>query len=85
MAKKLLEEEGKRVGVIHFNYIWPFAKGTEELLKRQKKLLMIEGNVSGQMQGIIRQETGILIEDTLFKYDGRPFWPEEIVEYVKSK
>lgn len=85
MAQKILKETGENIGVLHFNYIWPFAKGTAELLNKQKKLLMIEGNATGQMQGIIRQETGILITDTLFKYDGRPFYPEEIVEYVKSK
>lgn len=84
MAQKLLKEQGKNIGVIHFNYIWPFAKGTEELLRKQKKLLMVEGNISGQMQYLIRQETGILIEETLFKYDGRPFWPEEIVERIMN-
>lgn len=84
MAQKLLKNIGKDIGVIHFNYIWPFAKGVEELLKKQKKLLMVEGNVSGQMQYLIRQETGILIEDTLFKYDGRPFWPEEIIDKISN-
>lgn len=84
MAQKMLAEQGKRIGIIHFNYIWPFAKGTADLLNKQKKLLMVEGNVSGQMQYLIRQETGILISDTLFKYDGRPFYPEEIVAKVVS-
>ncbi len=35
------------------------------------------------MRGIIREKTGYYIENTLLKYDGRPFDPEEI--YFKAK
>ena len=50
------------------------------LLSNAKKLLMVEQNSESQMAGLIREKTGIHIEDKLLKYDGRPFCPEEIYQ-----
>ena len=41
-------------------------------------------NKTGQFEGLIREETGLSASDHLRKYDGRPFYPEEIVEKVKA-
>jgi 2-oxoglutarate ferredoxin oxidoreductase subunit alpha len=74
----------KSINFIHFTDIYPFAKGAEKLLKKSKKLILMECNQSGQFGKLIRQETGIRIQDKFLKYDGRPFWPEEIVAYLKK-
>lgn len=81
----LKELEGKSVNHIHFTYVSPLPQQTEELLKRAKRLVMVEGNQSGQLTKLIREETGILIEDKILKYDGRPFYPEEIKEEVDKR
>ena len=33
---------------------------------------------------LIAQQTGIIIKDKILKYDGRRFYPEEIIEAVKK-
>ena len=36
------------------------------------------------MASLIREQTGIEIKNKLLKYDGRPFYPEEIIEKIKE-
>lgn len=70
---------------IHFPSVWPFPR--QEflyLLKNSKKLITIELNSTGQLNELISQETGIQIPKQILKYDGRPFYPEEIINQVKK-
>ena len=55
-----------------------------EIIKNAKKTLVIEGNKTGQFEALIREKTGLSVDHNFRKYDGRPFYPEEIVEKVKS-
>ena len=59
-------------------------KKVSDILKRAKKTLIIEGNKTAQMAGVIKENTGIDIHNKFLKYDGRPFFPEEIVANVKK-
>ena len=71
------------VNFIQIIYVLPFPEETLTLqLRAAKRLLIVENNFSAQMRGVIRQYTGIQIEDALLRYDGRPLYPEEIVEKV---
>jgi pyruvate/2-oxoacid:ferredoxin oxidoreductase alpha subunit len=36
------------------------------------------------MAGLIKEKTGIVIDENFLKYDGRPFYPEEIVKKIKT-
>jgi len=69
---------------LHLNYLWPFptAKVTE-VLGKAKETLLVEGNHAAELGGLIRQETGINIENRYIKYDGRPFYPGEILERIR--
>lgn len=72
--------------VIHIPCIWPFPSKTfTQLANKAKKLVMIEGNFTGQAEQLIRQETGITFADRIRRYDGRPFYSEEIIEWIKNK
>lgn len=74
-----------KVNYLHLNWINPFPKeAVARILSRAKKLIDIEGNFTGQMAGWIREQTGIEIKDKILKYDGRPFFPEDIIEGVKK-
>lgn len=73
------------VNFLHLNWVNPFpTKEVRNILKKAKKIVNVEGNYSGQMAGLIREKTGIEITNNFLKYDGRPFYPEEIVEKIKS-
>ncbi len=70
---------------LHFSWMWPFPK--EQflgLVKNSPRLVAVEGNATAQLTKLIRQETGIEIKDKILKYDGRQFYPEEIIEKVQK-
>jgi len=74
-----------RANYLHFNYVWPFpVQRVKKLLGKGQRVICLEGNATGQLEALIRQKTGIEIKERLRKYDGRPFYPEEIIEYINK-
>jgi len=74
------------VNFIHFPCVWPFPlEKFNQLTKSAKNLITLECNSTSQLSLLIRQQTSINITNHLLKYDGRPFYPSEIVNYFKSK
>jgi len=83
-AQKILQAQGVETDFLHLNFLNPFpAKPVAEFC-RDRQTLLIEQNISGQLGGLIREKTGLRIENQFLKYDGRPFFPEEIAEKVKQ-
>ncbi len=73
------------VNAIHLPCVWPFpAEAFTAMVKEAKKLIMLEGNAGGQGEKLIRQETGITFHDHIRRYDGRPFYVEDLLEYLKK-
>jgi len=84
-AMKWLKKDGISVNYLHVTHMYPFpADEIKAVIGHAKHTLVIEGNKTGQFEGIIREYTGLSAHNHLRKYDGRPFYPEEITEYVKS-
>lgn len=84
-AIKLLANQRIKANHLHLNWISPFpVKEVSQILEKAGKTLMIENNHDAQMAGWIREQTGIEIKNKFLKYDGRPFYPEEIVKKVKE-
>ncbi len=80
-AIKELEKKGVSANLTHLTYLSPFpTREMKKLMKNSKKLLVVENNFTGQLAGLIREKTGKNITKKLLKYDGRPFYPEEIAE-----
>jgi len=52
------------------------------LTKDTTRLIMIEGNALRQAESLIREKTGLEFKERLNRYDGRPFYAEDIVSYV---
>ncbi len=73
------------VNFLHLTWISPFPdKAVKDILNKAKKVLNLECNYSAQMGGLIKERTGIDIKNNLLKYDGRPFYPEEIIAEIKK-
>ncbi|RME32086.1 2-oxoacid:acceptor oxidoreductase subunit alpha [Candidatus Woesearchaeota archaeon] len=84
-ALKHLEREGLSVNFLHLTWIQPFPRATvRRILSNAKRTLIIENNYSGQMQGVIKEQTGIDIQHAMRRYDGRPFFFEDICSRVKD-
>ncbi len=77
----LHEERNVSVNYLHMLYILPFpTEEVERVLGSAKRTLLIEGNYDGQLGALIARFTGRKADALFLKYDGRPFYPEEVVE-----
>ncbi len=74
--------QNETVNIIHFSWVYPFPSAVAALLAGKKRIIDVEQNATGQLAALIREHTGIEITEKLLKYDGRPFFPEEILERV---
>lgn len=84
-ALKVLQKDGKSAKLIQILWASPFPdKEMKAALNGVDKCIILEGNSTGQMRELIREKTGILIENTYYKYDGRPFIVADIVSRVKK-
>lgn len=74
------------IGILHFSEIWPFPTKEElkalEILKGRLSVA-IENNATGQFAWLLKAETGIEIQHKILKYDGRPFYSDELSEEVQ--
>jgi len=85
-AAEMLKEDGRPVNTLHISEIWPFpAEAVAAALGKSSKNIVIEGNATSQMAGLIRRETGIKVDASILKFDGRPFSAVEIVNRLREE
>jgi 2-oxoglutarate ferredoxin oxidoreductase subunit alpha len=83
-ALKILEQEGIRANILQIKYLNPMPLNLQQVVSGLKHPILVEGNFSGQLGGLLREKTGLEIKDKILDFSGRPFAPEEISEQVKS-
>jgi 2-oxoglutarate/2-oxoacid ferredoxin oxidoreductase subunit alpha len=70
-------------------YVSPFPeKVKKELLRcNSKDIILVENNSTAQLRDLIRKETGIEIpeKNRVLRYDGRPFFGDELAEELGRK
>lgn len=75
----------KSIGYLHFTHLWPLKTETfMKLAKTAKSIILIEGNYQGQLGILLKQETGIDIQEKILKYDGRPFFYDELKALIED-
>lgn len=82
-AVQQLQQEGKSVAHLHFNYIYPMQKGVADILKRYKRIVVCELN-EGQFANYLRQQFTDVVIESYGKTEGQPFTVIEIKEKVNS-
>ena len=76
-----LTSQGKKVGALSFGDIYPLPEKTlRKYASKAKKIVNVEQNYIGQLGKLITQETGILMNSSILKYDGRQITGNEIIE-----
>lgn len=84
-ALAAVKQEGYRVNFLQVLYPCPFpADAVQEILAKSKKTLLIEGNKTAQLGGMIRACTGFASDKIYLKYDSRPFVPSLIIDKIKE-
>ncbi|MGE4485854.1 MAG: 2-oxoacid:acceptor oxidoreductase subunit alpha [Oscillospiraceae bacterium] len=84
-AVRLLNEgQNSRYAALVFGDVYPLP---QKLLKEKAsgaaRIINIEQNATGQLAGLIREETGIVCTGSVLKYDGRQITGEEIAESIR--
>jgi 2-oxoglutarate ferredoxin oxidoreductase subunit alpha len=80
-VRRLNEEQADKANLLHFTAPHPFPPGAEAALRRAKRTVVVEGNVTGQLETLIRARTGLSVDESIRKYDGRPFSPEYLADH----
>ena len=84
-AMEWLATDGVSVECLQVTTVWPFPTGeVGAYLAGATRSLAVEGNLTGQLEGLVRQECLVACDDRLHRYDGRPFSPEQIWERVMA-
>ena len=86
-AIELLNHEGNgRYAALVFGDVYPLPqKQLLEKAPKAKRVINVEQNATGQLAGLIREQTGIACTGSILKYDGRQISAEEIVERVHEE
>lgn len=81
-----LNSQGEKVAAISFGDIYPLPEKNLRLYaNKAKKIINVEQNYTGQLGKLITQETGILMSNSILKYDGRQITGNEIIEKLRRE
>ncbi len=84
-ALALAAKSGIKANFLQVLYIAPFpADAVGRILQAARKTLLVEGNKTGQLGGLIRANTGSGADAAYLKYDSRPFVPSAILEKMRE-
>ncbi|MDA3780265.1 MAG: 2-oxoacid:acceptor oxidoreductase subunit alpha [Bacteroidales bacterium] len=76
-------DEGKSVGLAHFNYIKPLPTNTKEIFKKYKKIVVCEINM-GQFVGYLRMNLPEFKYEQYNKVEGLPFTAIELKNHFEK-
>ncbi len=83
-AMHVLESHGIKVSLLNLKHLWPLSPVVlSEFLMRDNTIL-IEGNHNGQLAQLIKMQTGLDVASKLLKWNGRPFFVEDIADLILS-
>ena len=69
---------------LHISYISPFPRALKDIFESYETIVLIENNVTGLLGQVIREQTGVNIENKILKYDGRPFTSRYIIKRLEE-
>lgn len=82
----LNEKEPESCMALLFNDVYPLPTALlEKYAPHVDKIVNVEQNATGQFAGLVREETGITMDHSILKYDGRQISGEEIVKRLKEE
>ncbi|MDR3339678.1 MAG: 2-oxoacid:acceptor oxidoreductase subunit alpha [Candidatus Symbiothrix sp.] len=82
-AVQTIQNTGKKVAFAHFRFISPLPKNAEEILRKYKKVIVIEQNL-GQFAGYLRAKIGGFNPYQFNRVKGQPFVVARLVEEISK-
>jgi 2-oxoglutarate ferredoxin oxidoreductase subunit alpha len=73
------------VNYLHYDYVWPVkTEKLIELFDSNENVFLIESNYQGQLGQHLEAASNRKFKDKLLKYDGRPFYFEDLINFISS-
>jgi 2-oxoglutarate ferredoxin oxidoreductase subunit alpha len=83
---RLNADQPGRANMVHFEALLPFPRqATERVLEGARRTVVVENNATGQLETLLRAETGHVADGAIRKYDGRAFTPAHIVAHLEKE
>lgn len=78
-----LESEGVKVNYLHYSYVYPLREEkAQQFFAENHNVHLIENNALGQFGAHIEAATKQEFKGKFLKWDGRPFFIEEVKKYI---
>ena len=71
------------IKAIQVIYLEPFSNRIKDEIKNAEKIIVVENNSTSQLSSLIAEKTGIIINKKVLRYDGKPFFSDELHEEIK--
>ena len=85
-AVDLLEKEGASVGFLQIIYMYPFPEEqVARVLGKARRAVVVENNATAQLADVIRERTGVRIQDTILKCSGRQWLVDELADRIRER
>lgn len=84
-ARERLSSDDFPTNHLNLSWLWPFPKDQVMKAINSPNIVVVEANSLGQLADLIAQETGYIAKNNLNRYDGRPFYPEDLINFAKEK
>ncbi|MCF7905587.1 2-oxoacid:acceptor oxidoreductase subunit alpha [Candidatus Gracilibacteria bacterium] len=80
---EMMKERGVKVNYLHYQYVWPLKTDLlNTFFVHNKNIHLLEGNYEGQLGTKLEGLTGKKFAGKLLKWNGRPFFIEDIQKYI---
>jgi 2-oxoglutarate/2-oxoacid ferredoxin oxidoreductase subunit alpha len=80
-----LRAKGIAVGHVHFSEVYPLPRSAVRKAMGAARLITIEANATGQFAQLLRGEYGVAVNEQVLKYNGRPFYVDELTEELRGR
>ncbi len=65
-------------------YMKPLSDVIEKEMEKAERVILVEHNITGQLGRLIREKTGLKIENRILKYDHLPFTSDELKKEIEK-
>lgn len=89
VLKEAIENINNNIAYLYLKQVYPLHPSLIDYLNQAKQVIIVENNATAQLAKLIRRETGFNITHKILKYNGLPFYIDEltakIAEIIKEK
>jgi len=85
ILEALKEMENKEeFAFLQIKGMWPIDPKIGQIINAFKEKILVENNATAQLESLLKSQMTVEFTQKILKYDGRPFFPEEIKEALND-